>query len=471
MNQKAMPAGRHGFSQFILIVIVGAVLVFGGVGFWYYQKPANQQLPVPQTEALPTSSSGEAVSASTEQSNQSGQTNQKTTSKTSARDDLGCFPPSCSVIPDPQGKQICLDWKANKSVTWPSSCGYFSGQPACQKLCEAETKTATQDTDSQTVSTSTAVPCNLAPLQRQFSNTPYYSGPLFDAHFHMPQMFKIPNNPDAPVIDEDVPRRDVACLFSNKDRIKNVFAFYGIPINLKDQAVVIAQDIEKKYPGTMSPFIELVTFPGYPVVPSSINAVLIANQGLFKGYGELSLYLPHYNGVDSNDPAMRELYTIAQKNHLIVMVHLTASQQQSFEKVLQDFPNTIFLLHAAEDLPWASTVFGTYFDKYPNFYYSVDIDLVKDAVFPATTKADFIARMKQNWQTMLNAKVAEWKSKIEKYPNRFLWGTDRGHYAWHYDPEVEAYFEEFGRAFIGQLDSAAQEKYAHKNAESLLQKR
>lgn len=317
------------------------------------------------------------------------------------------------------------------------------------------------------------VPCNLAPLQRQFNNTLYYTGPLIDDHFHMPQMFKIPNNPDAPVIDQDVPRHDVACLFSDKARIKNVFAFYGIPINLKDASVQIARDLDEQYPGTMSPFIELVTFPGYPVVPSNINGVLNANQGLFKGYGEISLYLPHYtsSNVMPNDPAMKELYKIAEKNHLIVMMHLTASQQQAFEEALRDFPKTTFLLHAAEDLPWANTFFNTYFDKYPNLYYSVDIDLVKDALIPATTKAEFIARIKQNWQNMLSAKAAEWKNRMEKYPDRFLWGTDRGHYAWHYDPEVQAWIEEFGRSFIGQLDPAVQEKYAYKNAESLLQKR
>lgn len=430
MNQKA-------FLRLILSIIIGAVLILGVLGggiFWYVQQSTRH-----------TSQQNKGIN------------------------DFGCWPPSCSFIPDPQGKQMCEDWKAGKQVTWPE-CSFFSGQPNCKKLCEMETKTGKSNV-SQKTTTSDSTPCSLAPLQRQFSNTPYYAGPLFDAHFHMPQMQKIPNNPDAPVIDQDVSRRDVACLFSNKTRIKNVFAFYGIPITLKDQSVAIAQDIEKQYPGTMSPFIELVSFPGYPVVPKQVETILSTNKGLFKGYGELSLYLPFYSDVKPNDPAMKELYKVAVKNHLIVMMHLTASQQQAFEEVLRDFPNTTFLLHAAEDLPWASTIFATYFDTYPNFYYSVDIDLIKDAIFPATTQADFAARMKQNWQNMLTTKVSFWKSKIEKHPDRFLWGTDRGHYAWHYDPEVEAYFEEFGRAFIGRLDPAVQEKYAYKNAERLLQKR
>ncbi|MDO8618800.1 MAG: amidohydrolase family protein [Candidatus Daviesbacteria bacterium] len=317
-----------------------------------------------------------------------------------------------------------------------------------------------------------AEPCNTLPLQRQFNNTPYYSGPLFDDHFHMPQMFKIPNNPDAPVLDKDVSSHSVICLFE-KGRVEHSFAFYGIPINLKDQSVQSAKAIEEASPGTIIHFIELVSFPGYPVIPSNISSVLDSNKGLFKGYGEISLYLPHYTGsnVSPNDSQMKELYKIAQKQHLIVMMHLTQGQQQAFEEVLREFPNVTFLLHAAEDFSWSNTLFSTFFDKYPNLYYSIDMDLYKEAILQARTKQEFSSQMKSSWQNMLNQRVAFWKSKIEKYPDRFLWGTDRGHYGWHYDQDVTALIEEYSRTFIGQLDPAVQEKYAYKNAESLLQKR
>jgi len=63
---------------------------------------------------------------------------EKTTSETE-RDDFGCWPPSCSFIPDAQGQQLCTDWKAGKQVQW-QDCNYFSNQPACVKLCEFEKK-------------------------------------------------------------------------------------------------------------------------------------------------------------------------------------------------------------------------------------------------------------------------------------------------------------------------------------------
>lgn len=57
--------------------------------------------------------------------------------KPTERDDFGCWPPSCSTIPDVQGKQACEDWKAGKNIMWPSDCSMMQ-QSSCMKLCEAE---------------------------------------------------------------------------------------------------------------------------------------------------------------------------------------------------------------------------------------------------------------------------------------------------------------------------------------------
>lgn len=318
-------------------------------------------------------------------------------------------------------------------------------------------------------------PCDPAPLQRVNTDAPYYNGLMFDGHFHMPQLRKITGeHASAPVLDQDVSKRDVACLF-HADRVTGAFAFYGIPSDLKDMGVNAARDIEQKYPGTLKHFLELVTFPGASVVPSNIDGVFNANPGLFKGYGELSLYLSHYSGISPNDPVMRELYAIAEKHHLPVMIHPLEGQQLAVEQALNDFPNVKFLFHSIEHLPWANTFFDVDLDKYPNAYYSVDIDLFgQDAtgrpfMDSARDKQDFITQFTQRWQNTLDQKVTFWKSKIERHPNQFLWGTDRGVSVWNYDPEVGSLLEEYSRAFIGRLDPAVQEKYAYKNAESLLQ--
>jgi len=239
----------------------------------------------------------------------------------------------------------------------------------------------------------------------------------------------------------------------------------------------IIREIEQEYPGKITHFLEFVVFPGYSVDPVQIGDILDANKGLFKGYGEISLYLPHYSNVMPNDPAMKELYKIADTHNLIIMMHPIEGQQQAIEEVLRDFPNVQFLFHGAEYLSWANTLFDTILPKYPNAHYSVDINLFgedsnrRPLLETSGGKQSFINQFKQNWQSTLNKKVSFWKSKIEKHPDQFLWGTDRGSYRWTHDQDIEALLEEYSRAFIGQLDPEVQEKYAYKNAEDLLQKR
>lgn len=481
---------QKGFSQLVLLVIVGVVIVAAGGGAWYYRQSGDQNKSITETQVSPASPSDEISSVPIEEQKPQVQEQakitppkpadkpvvQKETVKTPIRDDLGCWPPSCSVIPDPQGKQACIDWKAGKTIQWPG-CGYYSGQPACQKLCEAETKTNAQGGDSQTAITPAppATSCSPNPIARIFNDAPYYTGPLIDDHFHMPQFFKIADHPEAPVLDQDISKRDVACLFT-KNRVKSALAFYGIPSHLKTTALKSIKEIKQQYPGTIQHFLEFVVFPGYSVDPTQIKVILDTNKGLFKGYGELSLYLPHYANVKPNDPAMKELYKIAGDFSLIVMMHPLEGQQQAVEEALRDNPNTQFLFHAAERLSSANMFLDTFLEKYPNAHYSVDIVLFGEAangrplLDAAANKQDFITKFKQNWQNTLNSNVALWKSKIEKHPDQFLWGTDRGASLWNYDQEIAAVLEEYSRAFIGQIDPSVQEKFAYKNAEVLLKK-
>src|SRR3989344_164871 len=65
------------------------------------------------------------------------------------RDDFDCWPPSCSFIPDQQGKQMCEDWKAGKEVQW-FDCSMMAAFPKCVKLCEFEKKNNPQGSQNFT---------------------------------------------------------------------------------------------------------------------------------------------------------------------------------------------------------------------------------------------------------------------------------------------------------------------------------
>jgi len=75
MNQK-------GFSQFILVIIVGAVVVMAGGIFWYYRQSVKQSKPTPETQVTPESSSGETPVTPNEE------TDQNTAPKTPAQTDI-----------------------------------------------------------------------------------------------------------------------------------------------------------------------------------------------------------------------------------------------------------------------------------------------------------------------------------------------------------------------------------------------
>jgi hypothetical protein len=54
------------------------------------------------------------------------------------RDDLGCFPPSCDLIPDEAAKIMCEQYKAGMEIwNWPDDCTLMP-MANCVKLCNAE---------------------------------------------------------------------------------------------------------------------------------------------------------------------------------------------------------------------------------------------------------------------------------------------------------------------------------------------
>ena len=153
------------------------------------------------------------------------------------------------------------------------------------------------------------------------------------------------------------------------------------------------------------------------------------------------------------------------------MMHPDYGQKQAVENMLKSNPNVKFLFHGEQAEPWIME----FLSKYPNAYYSVDANLFdlpnehKTAnLFGVRSKEEFISELTANFDKILDTNLGIWKPRIEKYPDRFLWGTDRA-YDWHFDLDVGALLEEMSRSFIGQLAPEVQEKYAYKNAEKLLQ--
>jgi len=207
------------------------------------------------------------------------------------------------------------------------------------------------------------------------------------------------------------------------------------------------------------------------LMPTTLDAEKLdslhqSNAGLFKGYGELAFYTMWLKPLTPSDPKLFTIYKVAEKHGLIVMMHPDAGQKSNIETALQNNPGVNFLLHGFQ----AEDYITDLMDRYPNVYFSIDSAVLyaMQGLFMSGPKEVFISRFEQEFDSILSQTISKWKGKIERYPNRFMWGTDRG-VKWHYNEEISILFEEFARAFIARLGPAVQENYAHKNAEKLLQ--
>jgi len=400
-----------------LMIIVTAALILGGGSFWYYEQPASPKELASQTQVITDSSSNEIASIPVEQ-------------------------PQTIEIPKPAEKTIVQKETPKAVVTQPPIKSVPIPTPPPPTPAPAPTPPA----------------CDLTPRPKQFNNTPYYTGQLFDAHLHVPNL-------------SEVSVRNLLCTF-DKEKTKGSIVFYWNGQLSFEKRLAEAESIRSASSGKIRLFVAPVQYN-----LKELGDIEIAHKGLFTGYGEMAFYnrgdpSQSYYPKKPDEQQFLDIYALAEKNDFVVMVHPDRGQEQAVENILQKYPNAKFHFHGDEI---ESAIIGL-MDKYPNVYYSIDAALSRlpysgDTLHVSGTEEAYTSRVKQNFDAMLNGALNDWKAKIEKHPDRFTWGTDRGGFTWHYGEEVSRLFEELSRSFIARLDPAVQEKFAYKNAEGLLQKR
>ena len=93
--------------------------------------------------------------------------------------------------------------------------------------------------------------CDFDPEQREFDIEPYYTGPLLDAHFHMPAAFAPPpvvahELPyEIAVFDDHVSKDGLICML-DKQNIKSVIGFYPVLDNLPLDSIKAMKYFEEK---------------------------------------------------------------------------------------------------------------------------------------------------------------------------------------------------------------------------------
>ncbi|MBI1970381.1 amidohydrolase family protein [Candidatus Woesearchaeota archaeon] len=320
--------------------------------------------------------------------------------------------------------------------------------------------------------------CDTTPNKPRFSHDKYYTGPLIDTHLHMPVSSVIVSDiairsgfEDMPHAGK-IPASDIICLMK-KEGITKAFSFFIIPNAGMDQSLGYVEQVTSQYPGFVPFFMPPLPIESLNPTPEEVDNALAKKPGFYQGYGEARFDFANGKNALPEDQYLLDMYRLSDKHNLIVQIHPEKGQIAAIERLLQKYPNVIFLVHLVLD---ERDDIDRLMSEYDNIYYSLDAELtslfgyhtIQNNQGPA--KEEFIAFTEKNMNTMIDEDLGRWEAIIKKHPDRFTWGTDRW-FTWHFDPEVGAIIEELSRAFIGQLDPAIQEKIAYQNAEEMLKKR
>lgn len=321
--------------------------------------------------------------------------------------------------------------------------------------------------------------CKLTPKQREFSYGQYYKGPLIDTHVHMPVASKIVSDIAIQAGFEDMPFRGdittdyIVCLFDSEG-ITKTFGFFIIPNVVLDSSVNILKKDMGRHPGKFAAFF-MPPLPLQSLMPevSAVEKAFKNNPGLFQGYGEARFDFNLGDNAHPEDEYFLEMYRLSGEHNLIVQIHPNKGQLAALEHLLKKYPDVVFLAHV---MPDSRNEIGKLMETHKNLYYSLDAEIhyifgyqtIQNNKGP--TKEEYLKFIRENFDSVLKEALDNWKSLIEAHPDQFTWGTDRW-YTWHFDYEVGGLVVEFGRTFIGHLKPEVQEKFAYKNAETMLKNR
>ncbi len=320
----------------------------------------------------------------------------------------------------------------------------------------------------------------------------WYAGPLFDTHLHMPHL------PDSPIgtmpgeqdlegfaesgyaggnleppppgviprAGENITMSEIACTL-RYEGTNAAFAYFQVFPNNQGPLVELASRTVDRYPDLLVPFINP---PGRVDGQATIEVAGLAeyldiNPGFFRGYGEIPLYAQEGSGAgpfSPDNPVLQEIYPLVERDRMIVYFHGGDNQAVELARILNDHPDTNFIVHgdqAQYDVP-------PLMDRFPNLYYTVDA-LYGDQwlLHDGFTAEEFLART-DDFEPLLEIDLADWKEVIEAHPDQFMWGTDRGGaVVWSWDRPVGLRLVDYARAFIGRLDPEVQELFAFGNAQ------
>lgn len=197
----------------------------------------------------------------------------------------------------------------------------------------------------------------------------------------------------------------------------------------------------------------------------------IAGKDFIRGFGEVEMQEWR---VRHNDPKIIELIELAKANEISVMFHPVASKISDVEKIVEAYPNIIFLMHMyREDLEKSKPELIDMLKEHDNLYFSIDaahiIHIDRDVIydFDSPNKESsierFVSYYDSNEKTITDNAIKAYKPLVDAAPDKIMWGTEIGpEYA--FDPTVFDRAIKASRFVIAGFKTEDQEAVGYKNA-------
>src|SRR3989338_4123492 len=198
----------------------------------------------------------------------------------------------------------------------------------------------------------------------------------------------------------------------------------------------------------------------------------IAGKGFIRGFGEVETQewsVKHY------DPKVVQLIDLAQQNNLHFMFHPVANKIGDVEKIIETYPDTIFLIHMyREDLDKSKSTLIKMLKEHDNLYYSIDAahilfvngdDIIYkyDSADKESSISKFVSAVDSKENSIINDGIDAYKPLVDAVPDKVMWGTEIGpEYA--FDPKVFDRAIKISRFVIAGFDEEHQEAVGYKNA-------
>lgn len=292
---------------------------------------------------------------------------------------------------------------------------------------------------------------------------------------------------------EQVGSASMESYFENLDRnginfFIGMFGISGEPISdtlIQDQGLGEVIDAVQKHPYRIIPFFnpgiggETIEEEGYlqndlfDWYKNTLTASQkIVGKNFIRGFGEVET---QEWSARHNDPKIIELIDLAKSNDINFMFHPIATKIDDVKKIIEAYPDTIFLVHMyREDLDKSRDKLIKILKEHDNLFFSMDaahilhangddIIYTYDSGGQESSVSKFVSTYDSKEKSMISSALSAYKPLVDAVPDKVMWGTEIGpEYA--FDPQVFDRAVKISRFVIAGFAQEHQEAVGYKNA-------